>query len=76
MMVLMVKCIFSMPLKALQGFINSICNLARLSFSCPHYSCISKRAKIVNITFKTKTKKIILYLTIDSTELKIDSNSE
>lgn len=42
---LMVKRVFSMPLRGLQGFINSVFKLARLPLSCPHYSCISKRAK-------------------------------
>ncbi len=53
---LMVKRVFSMPLRSLQGFINSIFKLAQLPLSCPHYSCISKRAKAVNVTFKTRKK--------------------
>ncbi|ATF09924.1 Mobile element protein [Candidatus Enterovibrio altilux] len=43
---LMVKCIFSIPSRGLQGLINFIFKLAQLLLSCPHYSCISKRAKI------------------------------
>lgn len=42
---LMVKCVFSMPLRALQGFIDSVFKLAQVPLSCPHYNCISKRAK-------------------------------
>lgn len=38
---LMVKRIFSLPLRALQGSIDSIFKLAQLPLSCPHYS-ISK----------------------------------
>ncbi|ATF09488.1 Mobile element protein [Candidatus Enterovibrio altilux] len=38
-----------------------------MPFSCPHYSCISKSAKIVNATFKMKTKGTIKHLLIDST---------
>ncbi|ATF08769.1 Mobile element protein [Candidatus Enterovibrio altilux] len=36
----------------------------------PHYSCISKRAKTVNVTFKKKNKGSIQHLAIDSTGLK------
>ncbi|ATF10222.1 Mobile element protein [Candidatus Enterovibrio altilux] len=37
-----------------------------MSLSCPHYLRISKRVKIVNVTFKTKNKRIIQHLTVDS----------
>ncbi|ATF08789.1 Mobile element protein [Candidatus Enterovibrio altilux] len=37
----------------------------------PHDSCISNRARMVNIVFKTKTKGSIQHLAIDSTGLKI-----
>ncbi len=63
---LMVKRVFSMPLRGLQGFINSIFKLAQLPLSCPHYSCISKQAKTVNVEFKTKTKETIQHLAIDT----------
>ncbi len=39
---LMVKPVFSIPLRGLQGFINSIFKLAPLPLLYPHYSCISK----------------------------------
>ena len=39
---LMVKRIFSMPLRASQGFIDSVFRLAQVPLSCPHYSCISR----------------------------------
>ncbi len=68
---LMVKRIFSMPLRALQGFINSVFKLGEIPLSCQHYTCISKRAKTVNIAFKTKTRGAIEYLAIDSTGLKV-----
>ncbi|MFQ6371681.1 transposase, partial [Shewanella sp. YIC-542] len=41
---LMVKRVFAMPLRALQGFINSVFQLAQVPLTCPHYTCISKRA--------------------------------
>ncbi|ATF08644.1 Mobile element protein [Candidatus Enterovibrio altilux] len=44
-----------MPLRALQGFINSIFKLAQLPLSRTSLF-ISKRVKTVNVMFKTKTK--------------------
>ena len=43
---------------------------------CPHYTCISKRAKTVNIAFKTKTRGAIEHLAIDSTGLKVYGEGE
>ncbi|ATF08570.1 Mobile element protein [Candidatus Enterovibrio altilux] len=37
-----------------------------LPLPCPHYPCISKRAKTVNVTFKTKNTGTIQHLAIDS----------
>lgn len=73
---LMVKRVFSMLLRGLQGFINSIFKLAQLPLSCSHYSCISKRAKTVNVAFKTKTKETIQHLAIDATGLKVYGEGE
>ncbi|MFY3328609.1 transposase, partial [Vibrio fluvialis] len=53
--VLMVKRVFSMPLRALQGFLGSVFKLSNIPLVCPHYTCISRRAKQVEIAFKTKT---------------------
>ncbi len=73
---LMVKRIFAMPLRALQGFINSVFQLAKVPLVCPHYTCISKRAKTVNISFKTKTRGAIAHLAIDATGLKVYGEGE
>lgn len=73
---LMVKRIFSMPLRASQGFIDSVFRLAQVSLSCPHYSCISRRAKDVDVSFKTKTKGPIQHLAIDATGLKVYGKGE
>ncbi|EPL0285846.1 IS5-like element ISSpu20 family transposase [Providencia huaxiensis] len=73
---LMVKRVFSMPLRALQGFINSVFKLANVPLVCPHYTCISKRAKTVNISFKTKTRGAIEHLAIDATGLKVYGEGE
>ncbi len=40
----MVKRIFSLPLRALQGFIDSVFKLANVPLVFPHYTCICLRA--------------------------------
>lgn len=52
----------SMPLRALQGFLDSVFKLANLPLVCPHYTCISRRAKDVEVSFKTKTRGAIQHL--------------
>ncbi|MGR5068704.1 IS5 family transposase [Vibrio alfacsensis] len=68
---LMVKRIFSMPLRALQGFLDSVFKLANIPLVCPHYTCISRRAKEVEVSFKT-----IQHLAIDATGLKVYGEGE
>jgi len=63
---LMVKRIFSLPLRALQGFIDSVFRLANVPLVCPHYICISRRAKDVEVNFKTSTRGAIQHLAIDA----------
>ncbi|ATF10330.1 Mobile element protein [Candidatus Enterovibrio altilux] len=48
----MVKCVFLMPLICLQGFINSVSKRTQQPLPCPHHSCIRKRTKMINVTFK------------------------
>ena len=55
--VLMMKRVFNLLLRALQGFIDSIFTLMVLPLRCPDYSLVSKRAKSVNISIKTPTRE-------------------
>ncbi|HAS4458056.1 TPA: IS5 family transposase [Vibrio cholerae] len=73
---LMVKRVFSMPLRALQGFIDSVFSLANVPIVCPHYSCISRRAKQVEVSFKPKTRGAIQHLAIDATGIKVYGEGE
>ncbi|ATF08604.1 Mobile element protein [Candidatus Enterovibrio altilux] len=52
----MIKYIFKVPLKGLQGFINLFSTSSTDITVMPSYSCISKLIKMVNVTFKTKNK--------------------
>lgn len=74
--VLMLKRIFGLTLRALQGFIDSIFTLMKVPLDCPDYTCISKRAKSVNVPFKTTTRGEIAHLVIDSTGLNVFGEGE
>lgn len=69
--VLVVKRVFRLTLRAAQGFINSIFALMKVPLRCPDYTGVSKRAKSVNVSFKTPTRGEIAHLVIDSTGLKV-----
>ncbi|WP_420253648.1 transposase, partial [Klebsiella pneumoniae] len=42
--------------RAAQGFIDSIFALMNVPLRCPDYTSVSKRAKSVNVSFKTFTR--------------------
>lgn len=65
-----------MPLKAQQGSIDSIFRLAHLPFSCPHYTCISRKARQIEVSFKSETRGVIQHLAIDATDLKVYGEGE
>ncbi|SSH26634.1 secondary glycine betaine transporter BetU [Klebsiella pneumoniae] len=65
--VLVIKRVFRLTLRAAQGFIDSIFSLMNVPLRCPDYSCVSRRAKSVNVSFKTPTRGEIAHLVIDST---------
>lgn len=71
-----VKRVFSLPLRALQGFIDSLFKLVDTPLVCPHYTCISSRAKQVEVSLKAKTKGEIKHLAIDATSLKVYGEGE
>ncbi|EJM5006885.1 IS5 family transposase [Salmonella enterica] len=74
--ILMLKRVFNLSLRALQGFIDSIFQLMGVALICPDYSLVSKRAKTVNISIKTPTRGEIEHLVIDSTGLKVFGEGE
>ncbi len=65
-----------MSLRALQGFLDSVFKLANIPLISPHYSCIIRRAKEVEVSFKTKTRGAIQHLAIDATGLKVYGEGE
>jgi len=41
----MIKAVFHIALRALQGFVKSLIKILGLDLMCPHYSVFSRRAK-------------------------------
>ncbi|MDZ1778247.1 transposase, partial [Klebsiella quasipneumoniae] len=74
--VLVIKRVFRLTLRAAQGFIDSIFALMNVPLRCPDYTRVSKRAKSVNVSFKTSTRGEIAHLVIDSTGLKVFGEGE
>ncbi len=72
----LIKRVSSMPLRALQGFLDSVFKLANIPFVYPHHTCISSRAKEVEVSFKTKTRGVIQHLSFDATGFKVYAEGE
>ena len=70
------KGIFSLPLRALQGFIDSIFTLMEIPLKSPDYTSISKRSKTVQVKYKNKSKGPVRHMAIDSTGLKVFGEGE
>ena len=53
---LMIKAVFRIALRALQGFIESLIKTLGLEIVCPHYSAFSRRAKELQIPLRKLLK--------------------
>ncbi|OOE80037.1 IS5 family transposase [Salinivibrio sp. PR6] len=73
---LMVKGIFKLPLRAQQGFLDSIFGLMDVPLKSPSYSCISKRAKIVEVHYRLPSRGPVAHVVIDATGLKVFGEGE
>ncbi|GGB21819.1 hypothetical protein GCM10007414_39010 [Agarivorans gilvus] len=72
----MIKGVFKLPLRALEGFINSLFCLLKVDLKSPDYSCISKRAKTVEVNYRLPSQGPAAHLVIDATGLKVFSEGE
>jgi Transposase DDE domain len=67
---LMLKVMFTLPLRALEGLINSLFRLTGIWPASPDYSSISRLAKQVKIAYRPPSKGNISHLVIDATGIK------
>ena len=73
---LIVRSVFHLPLRALQGFLDSIVVLMKLTLSIPCYTQISRRAKALGEELAKLSDKRITDLVVDSTGLKVYGEGE
>lgn len=74
---LMVKSVFRIALRALQGFIKSIIKILKLDLICPHYSVFSRRAKALRIPMRKLLRPgQKLNVIFDSTGVKVFGEGE
>ncbi|QGS48980.1 IS5-like element ISSpu14 family transposase [Shewanella putrefaciens] len=73
---LMLKGVFKLSLRATEGFINSLFRLMDVPLAAPDYTCISKRAKTVEVKYRNPCRGPVTHLVVDSTGLKVYGEGE
>lgn len=73
---LILKGVFNLSLRSLEGFVNSIFELMDALLRSPTYSCISKRAKTVEVNYRKQNRGPIAHIASDSTGLKVFGDGE
>lgn len=74
---LMIKAVFRIALRSLQGFLKSLIKSLRLDLACPHYSLFSRRAKGLQIPLRKFLKPgEKLNVIFDSTGVKVFGEGE
>ncbi|MCF6438784.1 IS5 family transposase [Pseudoalteromonas luteoviolacea] len=74
---LTLRSVFNLPLRALEGFVNSLLNLMDAPIHSPGYSCLCKRGKTLDVQYRTKpTSQGFIDIVVDSTGLKVYGNGE
>ena len=76
LLLLVVREIYSLPLRALQGFIESLFIQMSLALPVPSYSQISRRAKLLGKTIPSLLRKGVQDIVFDSTGLKVFGEGE
>lgn len=74
---LVIRAVYHLPLRGLQGFVRSLIALMGFNLSCPNYTTVCKRAK----TLKIKLPRLVkpgegIHVLVDSTGLKIYGEGE
>ena len=73
---LMLKGIFNLSLRATQGLLDSLFELMNVTLCAPDYTCVSKRASTIKVSYRQPPKGQITDLVIDSTGLKVFGEGE
>lgn len=75
-MLLGVKQVFRLPLRALQGFVGSMNKLAFADLPVPNYTTLCRRAQDLDVVLPTLRSGEPLHLVVDSTGLKVFGEGE
>ena len=73
---LIIKAVYNLPLRSLQGFLGSILMFLQVDLKSPHYSLFCKRAKEVVSSLPKLSTKRPLELAIDSSGLEVRGEGE
>ena len=73
---LMIRFVFHLHLRALEGFLVSLVSVMGLCLCTPSYTQVCRRAKALGKDLKRLTKRTITDLVIDSTGLKVYGEGE
>lgn len=76
LMLLVLREVYHLPLRALQGYAMSIFDLMKLSLKVPSYTQISRRASQLNRSLPTQKNRKPIDIVFDSTGLKIYGEGE
>ena len=75
-MLLMLKAVYKLPYRSLEGFSHSIMAMMNLDFRIPDHTTMSRRASRVQVNIPKKARTEPIHLVIDSTGLKIYGEGE
>jgi hypothetical protein len=74
--ILSLKILFKLPLRATQGLAMDLIKLMKLDLSCPNYSTLSRRTKTLKIDLGVKKTGEPIHLLVDSTGIKVAGEGE
>jgi IS5 family transposase len=74
--VLSLKILFKLPLRAAQGLALALIEAMKLDRKCPHYSTLSRRAKTLKIDLGVRKVDEPIHLLVDSTGVKVAGEGE
>ncbi len=75
-MPLMVKSIFKLLLRGLEGFLTSVLTLMNVQLKFPTYTCISQYSKTVKVKYRLPSLGAIAHVIVDAIGLKVCDESE
>lgn len=73
---LMVRKVYHLPLRQTEGFVESFFKLTKVELPVPDFTVICRRSKSLPVSIKTKKRKVITDIVVDSTGLKVYGEGE